>query len=508
MALVTWTKLPAALALLALLAAGARADVIHYKDGRRLEGRITARTSTELTVQTDFGTIKVPLSKVERIEEKATPREELETRRKALADDDAEGLLALAEWAGEAGLVAERLALLREVVRTEPGHVEANTLLGRVRVDGRWLEPAEVEAWVAGRAAEMEAQGLAWDGAGWSPIAEVMAARGFVRWKDAWHPRRAAEIGMAVEEAPAVLGLALQATTSPRVTLFSDLPPADARDLVDALEGVLADVVERLKPEPAQLDRAFARDIPVFLLPAPEQLHAFMDGPFADRYVVAQQAREAYRDTWGFFVDEPRPLVVLRSTGEHIDIVADAALALRSFLSNQLAVLGVRRLLHPRPVPGWLQAGLAALEEQRLTQGATLTITSFTLDDEGRPVDPFLPGWGSFIQFEEQLSDPSRQANLPPLRTVLRRPAERMDSRDVAMSWAFLQYLAERRPASLEEYARQYGVGSEGRAADDSILHEAAWVAAFDQPQHEVEQDWKVWLRSRPRAARDEGLFR
>jgi hypothetical protein len=508
LAQVTRTTLSAALALLALLGAGARADVIHYKDGRRLEGRITARTATELTVQTDFGAIRVPLSKVERIEEKATPREELATRRAALRDDDAQGLLELAAWAGEAGLAAERLALLREVVRADPLHVEANTALGRVRVDGRWLEPAEVEAWVAERAAEMEAQGLAWDGAGWSPIGEVMAARGLVRWKDAWHPRRAAEIGMAVEEAPAVLGLALQAATSPRVTLLSDLPPDDARDLVAALEGVLADVVERLKPEPAQLDRAFAFDLPVFLLPEPEQLHAFLDGPFADRYVVARQAREAYRDAWGFFVDEPRPLVVLRSTGEHIDVVADAALALRSFLANQLAVLGVRRLLHPRPVPGWLQAGLAALEEQRLTHGATLTITSFTLDADGHPVDPFLPGWGSFVQFEEQLSDPGGHSSLPPLRAVLRRPAERMDSRDVAMSWAFLQYLVERRPASLEEYARLYGVGSEGRRSDDSILHEAAFAGAFDESSQEVERVWKAWLLARPRAARDEGLFR
>ncbi len=45
-------------------------------DGRKVEGRITARSVTELTVQTDLGAIQVPLSRVLRIVEQAAPREE------------------------------------------------------------------------------------------------------------------------------------------------------------------------------------------------------------------------------------------------------------------------------------------------------------------------------------------------------------------------------------------------------------------------------------------------
>jgi hypothetical protein len=91
---------PVAVALaLAMLATPALADVIHYKDGRQLEGRIVSRTASELTVETDFGTIKVPLSKIDHIEEKRTPREELEARRAAIPADDEEARFELALWA-------------------------------------------------------------------------------------------------------------------------------------------------------------------------------------------------------------------------------------------------------------------------------------------------------------------------------------------------------------------------------------------------------------------------
>jgi ABC-type sugar transport system ATPase subunit len=67
----TTAKGPASwLLALALLAVPAAADIIHYKHGRMLEGRIVSRTATELTVETEFGTIKVPMSKVASIEEK------------------------------------------------------------------------------------------------------------------------------------------------------------------------------------------------------------------------------------------------------------------------------------------------------------------------------------------------------------------------------------------------------------------------------------------------------
>lgn len=486
-----WLALLAA----AALAAPARADVIHYKDGRKVEGRIVARSATEITLETDFGTIKVALSKVERIEERATPREALAAKRKALAAGDAEGLFLLALEARDAGLQPEFQALLREVVAAAPQHRLANELLGRVEVDGRWMDPAEVDAWVAAQAAAKEAEGLAWDGGAWKPIEEVMARRGFVRWKDAWRPRRAALAEQAVEEAPAALGLPLQATAGPRLTLLSTLEPADAQELLEALESMLDAVAERLAAPEEDRRRAFAGGVPVYLLPEAEQLHAFLDGDFARRHGVPQAAAEAYRDSWGFFIDSPHPLVVLRTRGEHIAVVRDDALAIRSFLANQLAVLAVRLLMQPRPVPGWLQAAVAAEAEGRLNDYATLTITSFALDDEGRPVDPFVAGWESFEQFERQFAEGGHET-LPPLRLMLRRPAARLDSRDVGMAWNFLLYLSESRPASLEEYVRRYGTDAvEG--GDAALRHEAAFAAAFDLPVEDVEREWLAWARAR-----------
>lgn len=485
-----------ALLLAALLALPARADVIHYKDGRQVEGRIVARTASELTLETDFGTIKVALSKVARIEERATPREALAARRKALRDDDAEGLFLLALEARDAGLQPESLGLLREVVAAAPQHRLANELLGRVEVDGRWMDPAEVEAWVASLAAAKEAEGLMWDGGAWRPIPEVMARRGFVRWKDAWRPRRAALAEQAVEEAPAALGVPLQAVEGARLTLLSPLDPADATDLLQELEAMLDGVAARLALPAEDVQRAFAGGIPVYLLPGTGPLQAFLDGDFARRHGVPQAVIDSYRDAWGFFVDVPQPLVVLNTQGEHIAVVRDDALAIRSFLGNQLGVLAVRLLMKPRPVPAWLQAAVAAEAEGRLNDYATLTITSFALDDEGRPVDPFVDGWESFEQFERQFAGGGGHATLPPLRLLLRRPAARLDSRDVGMAWNFLLYLAESRPTSLEEYVRRYGTDAvEG--GDAALRHEAAYAAAFDLPVEDLEREWHSWARAR-----------
>lgn len=89
------------LAALLLLGAPAGADIIHYKDGRTLEGVIVARTDKQITVKTDFGTLDILLSKVASIEEKLTPEQELAAQRATVADDDAAALYQLARWASD-----------------------------------------------------------------------------------------------------------------------------------------------------------------------------------------------------------------------------------------------------------------------------------------------------------------------------------------------------------------------------------------------------------------------
>ena len=129
-----------------LLASTVAADIIHYKDGRRLEGQILEHTASKLTVKTSFGTIDVDMDKVSRIEERATPQEVLLEKRAGLADDDAPALYQLALWASHKKLRRESRDLMRAVLAADPAHAGANEAVGRVRMDDRWLEPAEVEA--------------------------------------------------------------------------------------------------------------------------------------------------------------------------------------------------------------------------------------------------------------------------------------------------------------------------------------------------------------------------
>jgi hypothetical protein len=498
---------PLLVALLGLfLGEPARADVIHYKDGRKVEGRILARTATELTVETEFGTIKVALAKVSRIEERATPKEELASRRAALRADDVDGLFELALWARDAGLALERDALLREVLAASPEHQLANELLGRVHVDDRWMDPAEVDAWVASRAEEQGALGLMWDGAGWERIDVVMPRRGFVLWKDAWRPRRLAETELVAEQGAELLGVALTPASGEFVTLFSTLPAEDAAALVALLDGLQRELLALLQPPDEARSAALAYDVPIFLLPAAEHYAAFLDGPLADRYVVALEARERYRERFGFFLDRPRPLIVLHLTGEPDDEAVP--LTLRSLLANQLALLGVRRLKAPLPAPGWVQAGVAALLEGKANRHETLTLSSFGVDALGKPADPFVGGWESFEHFAYKLRDAHVQATLPPLDRVLGERVDQLDSRDVGIAWSFVRFLLDRQPVSLAQYTWAYGAQPGSEARKPAELHAEAFELAFDKSIEAVESEWKAWLANQPALFERDDVFR
>jgi len=135
----------------------AQADVLKLRDGRQWEGTILSESSQEVVIRTIGGPVTVPRNDIVAISRGPTRQQQYEERRRALAEGDVAGHLALARWCREQNLVAEARTEYEAVLTLDPENAEAHQALGHQQVDGRWL-----------------------------PFAEAMAARGLVEHDGRW----------------------------------------------------------------------------------------------------------------------------------------------------------------------------------------------------------------------------------------------------------------------------------------------------------------------------------
>ncbi len=202
--------------LLILLFCGAtRADVIHLKDGRKLEGEIIDETTSHIVLKLSFGEQKIARSDIARIEKKSSPRAEFLERLEALQKDDVSGRVELARFAMKNRLRKEAKSLWEEVVKLEAGNTEAHEELGHVQHRGKWVTRAEKRRlerevdnkakrssgkvkfggrWVTPEEKEALEKGLVKDGDEWVTSEEKdrreeekrMLAKGLVRFEGRW----------------------------------------------------------------------------------------------------------------------------------------------------------------------------------------------------------------------------------------------------------------------------------------------------------------------------------
>ncbi|MEZ5284506.1 MAG: hypothetical protein R2712_06800 [Vicinamibacterales bacterium] len=125
--------------LIAIMPRVAAADEVVLRGGGRLSGRIVERTATSIAVDVGPGVITVSLDRVVSIDERRTPLHEYHDRVGRLADDDAGGWVQLGRWASAQGLNTQANDAFRRALAADPQSADANTALGRVNVEGRWV---------------------------------------------------------------------------------------------------------------------------------------------------------------------------------------------------------------------------------------------------------------------------------------------------------------------------------------------------------------------------------
>ena len=492
---------------LALLAPTAHADIVHLKDGRTIEGQIVDRGDRQLTVKTDFGNIKVDLSKVDRIEEKLTPEQELAGKRASVADDDAAGLFDLAIWARDQELKRPMRELLLEVVAADGQHALANEMLGNVKVDGRWLPPDQVDAYLAEVAEEKQAQGLVLYEGKWITEADAMEKQGFLMVDGAWVPRRDAETAEAVEAFYDAAGLPLEAMQGEFITLYSSLAESHAETLVFDLDAVVRDFYSKLELTDVLREQVVEVDIPVWLMPDRPSVQAFIETGFIDRYRPVSRIKEQYLLASNFGLHWPRPCIVAVARGTQLKNNDDAMSAVTGLVSHQLGHLLVQRLKKRRS-PGWLRAGLAAYYEGVCNYHTSLSITSFKRDEDGFAVEAWIDDWENFPQWRDNLLDESFHAQLQPLRQLLRQDLESFDSRQLGQLWSFTRFLIERHGTELADYLKLYDEEPAMHIKEDVAVHEDTWKRAFAGSVDELEREWRNWALGQSRRFPSEELQR
>ena len=127
----------------ALATFAARADKVYLKGGGQLSGRIVSQTDKKVEVDVGAGRIAVPAANVMRIEKGRSPLQEYEERDSQVAAADADGWVALGQWAEAKGLSSQAREAYHRALAASPLDPRANEALGNVLVDGRWVSEDE-----------------------------------------------------------------------------------------------------------------------------------------------------------------------------------------------------------------------------------------------------------------------------------------------------------------------------------------------------------------------------
>jgi tetratricopeptide (TPR) repeat protein len=136
-------RTPTILLAAVLLGTLATADEVFLKGGGRLSGRIVTRTPEKIEVDVGAGLIGVPASSVLKIEEGRSPLHDYDERARQLAPGDADGWVALAQWAEARGLGTQARQAYERALLASPNDPRANEALGNVLMEGRWVSEEE-----------------------------------------------------------------------------------------------------------------------------------------------------------------------------------------------------------------------------------------------------------------------------------------------------------------------------------------------------------------------------
>ena len=145
-----------AVVVIALVAAPVLADEVYLRGGGQITGEIVSRSEDSVTIDIGGGTLTARMSSIVRIEESVSPLQEYRSKAANIAAGDTEAWRELARWATSWALSSQAADAYSHVLATLPDDQEANSALGMVWLNGRWV--TEEESYVAQGYVKFEGQ--------------------------------------------------------------------------------------------------------------------------------------------------------------------------------------------------------------------------------------------------------------------------------------------------------------------------------------------------------------
>jgi len=501
-----------AVAAALLLAGFALGDVVHYKGGRKAEGKVVAEDADSVTLETKFGRIRIPRKDIEKVERGKTTLEQFRERFEALQKKpDVAALAELARWCQEKGLTAEWKDVLRSIVQADPENEAANTALGLVRHEGKWMTPDErARAEQARTEGEMRAKGLVpyqgrWvkpeekgnlekglvlhEGK-WLTADEVQRAKGYVSFNGTYVPKKDLHVHVLQDLVRKQGSLELHRAHGPHADVLSQDSPDFAQEVCEALNQAGRELADLLKvPDLFSLwpvtPRAWPK--PLVILFESQEVHRKTARVLAEHGYLEKSSLARLESQDINYTNCMPTLVLLYPFRAHQgDRKAYAGEAVHAWLG---VVLGLR--LSPAGPPDWLSECLAVC---------------YQLDHAGR-----VGGWARYYaDFEELVPERFRRVlragvdagTMPGFMSLWGSNLDQLKLDDVVQGASLIRFLASQDRTRLGKWITRLGALGPPWDAKDAgprwiEAHKKALREVYDTTPEDLQARWLEFVRKK-----------
>jgi hypothetical protein len=486
----------------------AEADIVHLKNGGKVEGKVVSRDAKSLVVKTKVGSVTIDAIDVARVETKATPHDELDRRRKALAPRDADGRVALALWARENGLPKERAALLEEALAIDADHAAANEALGREKVDGKWVSTAEIAAlaeekdsaakkssglvqyggrWVTSEERDALEKGLKLRDGKWMTEDEIMALDGLVRFKGRFVKK--ADLP-SLEKADALssqIGVELTAESSENFAIQTAFPRENAEKVLLAAE----EAYTLFRRQFSIRDAMWKGRCLIVLLSGRDEFLKYAAQFEKDNGLGPAWLQNAKLGQ-GYYTFAP-PAMVDVKLGRHEDDFVNAAV-------HKVGHVCIN-LLHFRTnyVPPWLDEGFAALIEQKVSKRVMNYCFSTGYGSKDRKLED---KWLGSANWYDLVASEVENGTDVPLEQLFTLDWNGLSHREIAKSVAVISFLMEKDAKRFDDFVAKlrdrlpnYEVNATPKEMRN--IQSKALFDAFGKSVIEIEKEWRESVKNR-----------
>lgn len=513
-----------ALALsLALVAPGARADVLVLKDGRRIEGRIVAESALKVKIETSLGALEFPRADVVSIEKGKTRQEEYEERRAAAKSADE--LHELGLWAEKKNMRREARACMQRAIELDPAHDGAHGWLGHVEYRGEWMMPEERERrmkvdreremleqgfvqygdrWVTPEERAKLEQGLVLVGERWLSFPEAQRARGLEEFEGRWLPRAEALARLDAAAAAAAAERPFALVLNEEALLAGPVPAAV---LEEAAAGIVRGRAwfDRLYGSAPGLGLFNGRLAELYLFGTDDAPYLDTIATFASWTATLPEGwAEAVRRVHGFLYWDPFPLSSARQWHRNEgDLVGHCYHHWGHLLLNRLGYDG-------KLLPPWYDESFAALMENEIHARNAVFCRASTEAGEGTSArsvafsfDPALLREG---RWREVLRGALEAKRVPAFDRLAQKEFSELDLLDVATGMGVYSWLASLPPtaagptalAAFHGELRAAAPELPQRVLDNAGERQAAYDRAFRAAAgigwREADRVWRSWF--------------